>query len=164
MKSIIFWAISQHEKWMLCYNERYPLTCGCFISLLIWIRKLTGASASIYKPLMVHTFVISAVIVSPMAYKIPDFWYPLCMGNGMVCNDKGHPLLLECFITFLGLISKMRWVSDIIYKLLVVHMVSFLPRLTLKFYTNFQISGILSAWERGWSATRRDTHCCWIAS
>ena len=54
MKNIIFWAISQHEKWMLCYNERYPLLLGCFISLLIWIRKLTGASASIYKPLMVH--------------------------------------------------------------------------------------------------------------
>ncbi len=54
MQNIIFWAISQHEKWMLCYNERYTLLLDCFISLLMWIRKLTGASASIYKPLMVH--------------------------------------------------------------------------------------------------------------
>ena len=121
MKSIIFWAISQHEKWMLCYNERYPLMRGCFISLLIWITKLTGASASIYKPLMVHIM----SFVPKTTFKIHEiyleFRFLLRRRFCMWCCKERHPLLLNCLINFLRCIRRIQCALNSTYKPLMVH-------------------------------------------
>ena len=61
------------------------------------------------------------------------------MGNGMVCHKKRHPLLHECFITFLRCIKMMGWASDSIDEPTIVYIKPILPRLTLKLYTTDQI-------------------------
>ena len=53
---------------------------------------------------------------------------------------------------------------DSIYKPIVVHAMSFLPRSTLKLQSKCQIWGTLSSWEMGCWATKCDIHCYWIGS
>ena len=63
-----------------------------------------------------------------------------------------------CFILKVG------WASGIIFEPLIVHMVPFLSKSTLKLHANCQIWCALSAQEMGCCATRRDIHCCWSVS
>ena len=73
-----------------------------------------------------------------------DLGYPLCMGNGMLCYDERHPLLMKCFITFLRCISKAGRAYGIITLPLIVHTLLFLSRSNLKLHTKYQILGTVS--------------------
>ena len=74
---------------------------------------------------------------------------PLSMGNGMICCKERHPLLLKGFISFLWCIRKTGGAFDNIHKPIIVHIVPFPLRLTLKFHTKWQILGTPSARELG---------------
>ena len=64
------------------------------------------------------------------------FRYPLCMGNTRMCYKERHSLLLKYLITFLRYIRMIQRASDRILKPRMVHTVSFLPKITLKFRQN----------------------------
>jgi len=78
----------------------------------------------------------------------------------MICYEERYPLLLKWFIIFLRYTSKVGGASDSIYKPLIVHVMPFLPRLTLKLHAKYQIWGTLSARKLGYRATMRDIHYC----
>ena len=72
-----------------------------------------------------------------------DFGYPLSTRNGILCCNYKHPLLLKCYIVFLRCIRIIGWASNSIYKPLMVHTVSFLPKTNFKFHAKYQILGTL---------------------
>ena len=76
-------------------------------------------------------------------------------------GDIRHPLLLECFITFLIHIRHMWGPSVNRYEPHMVHTVQFLPGWTLKLRTKCKLLGTLSAPRMGWCTSRRDMHCFW---
>ena len=61
--------------------------------------------------------------------------YVICvaMVNGLPCYKDGHPLLLEHSMTFLRCIMIMRGAFDSIYDPLMIRILSFLLKRTLKF-------------------------------
>ena len=73
---------------------------------------------------------------------------------------RKHTLLLKCIITFLRYMMIVRRAPDSIYKHLMVHMVSFLPKITVKLCAKYQLFDTLSARDIGQCAVRKDTHCC----
>ena len=79
---------------MMCCKKIHPLMLKCFIPFLRFIRKVGGASGSIYKPFIVHMVPFSSEADSQYANKIPDLMYPLCIGNAMLYYKEGHPLML----------------------------------------------------------------------
>ena len=58
-------------------------------------------------------------------------------------------------------ILKVGWASGIIFEPLIVHMVPFLSKSTLKLHANCQIWCALSAQEMGCYITMRGIHCWW---
>ena len=78
---------------------------------------------------------------SLISCKITEFGHPLCMGNRMPCCKERHPLLLKYFITFLRCIRMISIFSDSILKSVIVHMVSFLLKSTLKIHGKCQSFG-----------------------
>ena len=58
-----------------------------------------------------------------------------------------HALCFKYFIAFLRYIRMIRRSPDSIYKLLMLHMVSILPKITLKFHVKYQLLGTLSGQE-----------------
>ena len=93
-----------------------------------------------------------------------DLGYPIITENGVLCYKERHPLLLKYIITFFRCVRKIRRASDNSFDPLVVHIVSFLPRLTLKLHLKCWILGSLSALKMGWYTSRIGIHCCWIRS
>ena len=86
---------------MIYCNERYALPqLECFVTFLRQIKKIGGASGSIFKPLIAHT-----VLFLPTSTLELDFGYPLSTRYGMLYYKERHALLLECIITFLRCIK-----------------------------------------------------------
>ena len=104
--------------------------------------------------------IISEENYSKIPCTISDFSHPLDMEHGILCFKEGHPLPLECSITFLRCIMMIRGASGSIYKTLTVNIMSLLLKTTPKFHGKSQVLETLSAQEMGCHATRRDIHCC----
>ena len=68
--------------------------------------------------------VTSDDVGSQIAYRMPDFGYPLCPGIWMMCFQEGRPLLLKCFVSSLRYMKRMRGTSDSIKQSFVVHTVN----------------------------------------
>ena len=126
------WIPSQNGKQVMQYNERHILLLECFITVLWCMRQMRGAFDSIYLPIMCHTVSFSTQIDSQIAHKIPIFRCHLSEVNGMIYCNKRHPLLMKCFITFLGCIRQMGGASGIIICQFQLPMERFPLRLTLK--------------------------------
>ena len=121
---------------MLCCKDRHTLLLGCLIAFFRYITMIERApnTDSIYKATYGPHCVISVKNKYQSSSKISVFRLPLRTGNGMLCCKERHTLMVECFMTFLGYMWKLRGATDIIYKPLMVHMVSFLPKTTLIFH------------------------------
>ena len=77
----------------------------------------------------------------------------------MCCKER-LPLLLKYFITFFRRIHLVGGASISIYKTLMVHIMFFLLKITLKCHAKCKISGTLSAQKRGYCPASRDRYCC----
>ena len=75
--------------------------------------------------------------------------YPFKTWNEILCYEERFSLLLKWLITFLWCISKVGGASDSIYKPLIVQIVSFQSRMTLKLHTKYKIWGTPFATETG---------------
>jgi len=91
--------------------------------------------------------------------QISCFGHPLGTENGMLCCKERHPLLLDCFITLLWYIKIIIGDSDSKHKPLMVHIMTYLSKITPKFHAKYLILGTLSAWELGCCGIRRDIYC-----
>ena len=87
-----------------------------------------GASDNIYEPIMINTVSFSAKNDSQISCKYSDFGHPFRTGNRMMCYEKIHSLLLECFIAFLRCIALIRGASDGTKHPLMVNIISCLPK------------------------------------
>ena len=97
------------ENEILLYKERHSLLLECLITILICMRKVWGATGSIYQPLTYGSYcAISANIDFKIAHKISDLGCALSMVNGMMCCNERHTLLLKYVITFLRYIRMVR--------------------------------------------------------
>ena len=63
------------------------------------------------------------------------------MGNGTLCCNGRHPLLINCVIPFLTCMAMTRRASDSICKPLMANTVSLIPKITLKFHEKYRIWG-----------------------
>ena len=150
---------SSHD--MGCYATRRDRHC-CLgdtwpsLDVWRWSEELLIASTSPYGP---HC-VITTTNNYKISYKISYFRYPLRTGNMRMCYKERHSLLLKCPIIFLRYMRMVRKVPDRLYNPHMVGRVSFLPKITLKFHTEYQVLGTLSALEMGWCAARINIHCC----
>ena len=116
------------ERGVIYYNERHTLLLKCFITFFGCIRKVLWLSEKrIYKPLMCQTvtFDICIKIGSQITYKKLDLGNPLCTGNGMICYEERHTLLMKWLITFLRCMTKVWGASKSIYKPFSVQAVPF---------------------------------------
>ena len=130
---------------MLCCKERHTLLVECFVTFLGYMWRLRGATDIIYKPLYGPHGVISAQNNSHISLNMFDLGHsPLYMRNGMIFSKERNTLLLKCSITFLRCIELIGRASNSVYKHLVVHTESFLPKITHKFHAKYHISGTLS--------------------
>jgi len=92
------------------------------------------AFGSIYQPLIVYIISFLPKNNTQILCKISDFRHPVSIGNGMMFCKEMHPLLLECFITFLRCVRMTGRAFDDICMTLMVHITSFLLKITLKFH------------------------------
>ena len=99
---------------MIHYKERHILQLKWFITFPRYIRKVGILSGSIYKYLCVSNCAISVEIDSQNACRMLDLVYHLCKGNGMLCHDERHQLVMKWSITFLRCMVKAREASDCI--------------------------------------------------
>ena len=112
------------------------------------IRKGGGASGSIFQRallFMVCNFNHGRLSNCTQNVRFGVSKYNVIMGNGMLCYKARHPMPMKCFIPFPTCIHNEEGASDSLYKSLIVHMVSFLSRVTLKLHTKYHIWGALSA-------------------
>ncbi len=111
------------------------------------INMIQRASDSIYETIVVHTvsFLLKTILKYHAKYQI--LRHHVMTGNGILCCNERHPLLLKCVITFLRYTELFGQASDSTYKPLMVNTVSFLSKTDLNFHTKRQISGTLSAWK-----------------
>lgn len=87
------------------------------------------------------------------------------MGSGLSCCNEMHPLLLEWFHPSLcRCIRKVGGASDSMYKSHIVHTVSSLLRLILKFHTKYQIWGVPYQHWKWDNIVRRGIHYWWSVS
>ena len=90
------------SKGALYCKERHPWLLKCYNTFIRYTRRIGAASDSIYRAFMgVNTVPCSTVVNSQIAQKIPDLGYPLSTESRMMCCNKRHPMLMECFYTFL---------------------------------------------------------------
>ena len=103
VQNIGFWHPLCMGNGMTWYDVRYTLLLECFVTFLRCIRMNGRAYDRVQKPYMIHTVsFLQQQQKTQILCKIPAFGDPLFRGNGLMCFKEGHPLLLECFITFLG--------------------------------------------------------------
>ena len=121
-----------------------------------WLEELMAASTS-------HIWSTSCHFYQKQLSKLckmSDVGLPLCPGNKMMWYNGRCILLLMWSITALRCITLIGRPSTTICKHLMVYIMSFLPKTTIKFHAKYHISGTLSARKMQWCATRRDIHCC----
>ena len=110
----------------LCHKDIYPLLLECFLTSLRWMRMVGRASDRINDPLMINT--VSCPPKYPqISSTITNFGHQISLRNTTLCHKDIHPLLLECFLTFLRWMRVVGRASGDIPDLLIVITVSFLP-------------------------------------
>ena len=158
------WVPALYKKWDAVVQGQTSIAAEVIHSLP-YMQKEDGCSYwfHLLPPCGSHC-VISARVDSKIAYKMQDLGYPLSMGKGVSCCTKWHPLLLNCFMTFLGYIKMFRHPSDIIHEPHMVQTMLLLPRWTLKVHTKYLIFASLSAQNMRWYTIRKGINCCWNIS
>ena len=148
---------------MLFNNERCPLLLKYFMIFLKCIRKVRGASESIYKPFMGHIVPLMLRPTLKLLNKIPDLGYPTLSQQIMGWSTAEIDIHCSWSISYpaFSYILKVGWASGSIFEPLIVHMVPFLSKSTLKLHANCQIWCALSAQEMGCYITMRGIHCWW---
>jgi len=96
--------------------KRYLLLLKYFITFFGCIMKVGGTFWWHLQAPYVSNRIISVKIDSQIAYKMLDLGYPLRMGNGMLCYEQRHTLLLKSFISPLRGIKGGWGLSDSINK------------------------------------------------
>ena len=153
MQNIRFWAPSWHLKWNTMQWRD--------LSIAAWLfHNLHGMYKDVWRIFGQHIWgpfgkycVILNENNSQILCKISHFVHPLKMGNGIPCYKERHPLLLEHSMTFLRCIMIMRGAFDSIYEPLMIRILSFLVKRTLKFIP--QIRSGTSFQHEWW-----DVSCC----
>ena len=147
-----------------CCKERHPSLLECVMTfprcIWGWLEELMAASTS-------HIWSTSCHFYQKQLSKLckmSDVGLPLCPGNKMMWYNGRCILLLMWSITAIRCITKIGRPSTTICKHLMVYIMSFLPKTTIKFHAKYHISGTLSARKMQWCATRRDIHCCLTVS
>ena len=111
---------------MVCHMDRHPLLLERFITFLNWEKRLE-------EPL--EAYLIPSWSTQPLFYQINTqrissqksyFGHKISQGNAIFCHKDRHPLLLECFRTFVRCIMMVGWSSGSIFGPLMVNTVSFL--------------------------------------
>ena len=158
------WVPSQHGKWDVVMQWETSIADGVALSIPYMPE---GDGRSLWKHPWSHHGpyqAISAKIDSQISYKIQGFRYPLSMGNGMLCCNELHPLLMKWSESFLVCIREKGGAFESIFQPSMDHTVWYIWRFTLKLHRKSQILGTFSALEVGWCATMRGIHCCWNGS
>ena len=92
-------------------KDRHLLLLNCFIASLRCISMVRSAYGSAYGRVLDHNQikinVSSTTTKSQISSKITNFRRPVSPGNMMLCRKNVHPLLFECFISFLRCIRMM---------------------------------------------------------
>ena len=86
----------------MCHKDRHPLLLECFVTFLGYIKRIGRAPGSISDPLMGNTVSFLSKTLSIFKQKYTNFGHQISPGNVMLWQKYRHPLLLECFVTFLG--------------------------------------------------------------
>ena len=148
---------------MLYCKETHPLLLECAIVVLRYMKWFQELHTT-YTNLSWSTSCHFCQYKYQISCKMSDFGRPLSLslstGNGILCCKDRHPLVLQWLITFISCIMVARGVSDNMYKLLMVHTVSFLAMIKLKLYAKYQTLSTLSAWEMECWPTMKCVHCC----
>ena len=101
----------------MCYKERHPLLLKCFITFLRYTMMVQRAPDRIYSPHMIHTESFLPKITHKVgSCKMSAFGHPLCMGDGMLCYIKRHPLLIKCLLSSLRCTRIVGITFDSIYR------------------------------------------------
>ena len=145
---------------MMCCNVGHTLMLKCLITFLRYIRILGRASGSFYNTFHGQHRVITVKNNSQISCKMSAFGHPLHTLNEMLCCKKRHPLLFGCSVTFARYMRMIRRAFCRLYKTIMIHTMSLLPKLSLKFHVKYQLLHSLSAQEMRWSAARRYIHPC----
>ena len=126
---------------MLCYNEGHLLLLEYFITFFNCIRMIGGAQDSILEHLMLHIMMILLKTTHKFHTKSQISGTLSAQKKHMPCCNKRHTLLLDCFIIFNRFIRMIVGAWNSIYKSLIIYIVSFLQKDTLKFhkYIRFQV-------------------------
>ena len=157
-----YFRYSQHMGNMRMWcKERYPLPIKCIITFLRYIRMVSRSPDWIYNPHMVHMVLFLWKIANKFHAK-----YQL-LGTLSIRETKCWAARrdIHCWLSvskaFLDIyIWMIVRASGNIYKLLIVHTISFLSKTTKTFHEKYHIPGTLSEWKIWGCATRRDIHCC----
>ena len=145
---------------MIYCKEIHPLPLNCFITFLRCIMKMWGTSDSRYTPLMVHT--VSFLPRSTLKlHQNARFWVPSLGGKGDDALQLEIYIAGEVFHTFIECIMTFGGDSGFFLRHLMVHTVSFLPRLILKLHIKCRMLGTLFSQTTGWCAARKGIHWCW---
>ncbi len=155
-----FWHPLRIGNSMLWCKERQLFLSGWFIIILMRMMMIGKASDSNYQSLMVHKHVISAKKHLLNFMQNEDIWHPLSLVNRMLYFRERHSLLLECFIAYHWCVRMIDRAHGIIDEPLVVIIMSFLPKDTLKFHAKYQTFGTLSESKIICCDVSRDNHCC----
>ena len=155
-----FWAHSLHSKWDDVLQGETSIAVQVFHKLPSTYNDDWKSSWQIIQSLYGPYGIISSKKYSHFLCKIWANAHLLCMGNGTLCCNGRHPLLINCVIPFLTCMAMTKRASDSIYKPLMANTVSLIPKITLKFHEKYRFLGTLSAQQMRWCAARRDIHCC----
>ena len=112
----------------LCRKDRHTLLLMYFLTFLGCIRLIGRASSCIWDPLMVPTQCLFYPKHSQITRKLTNFGHQNSPGNVAMCHKDRHPLLLECFVTFLGCIKRIARDPGSISDPLMGNTVSFLSK------------------------------------
>ena len=134
IQNIRFLVPSQHRKWDAMLQGETSIVAWvfpelCYMYINDWMRFWQHLRA----PHGSHQ-VISSEMGSQIAYKIPDFGYPLSTENDMFSCKERHLLLIGWFMTFLRCMRMIGGVSNSIYKTLMAHTMLF-PQCWVSNYT-----------------------------
>ena len=86
---------------ILCRKDRHPLLLKYFITFLRYIRMIGRDHGILWKTLYGQYSIFSTKKHSQLSSKISNLGHQVSPSNVTLCREDRHPLLLECFITFL---------------------------------------------------------------
>ncbi len=110
----------------ICCKDSNSSLLECFLTFLRCIRMIGRAYNSISDPRLVNQLYFYQMNPQ-ISSKITNFRHHLSPCSMVMCLEESHPLLLECFLTFLRCIRMIGRSSDSISDPLLVNTLSFLP-------------------------------------